>query len=94
MFMPSCYFYLHNRRQWSRPISKGSNLNFGSLKQYSLLLSDHAVLKVLIMHFIFSILRVRDNISTIYLSCKNLTEIVFSLFYCIKIVPFLKGTKF
>ena len=46
MFMPSCYSYSYYHRQWSRAISKRAELDCGILKQYSLLLIDHAILKV------------------------------------------------
>ena len=83
--MPFCYSYLHYHIQWSRAMSKGANLDCGILQH--ILFYSVTRTKILIMHSVFSILGVRDYIHP---SRKNLTEVVFSLFYGVKFVQFHK----
>ena len=63
------YYNLHHHRQWNRAISKGMKLDYGIHFFYSVTNTEH-------------LSKVRDHI---HLSCKYLTEVVFRIFYCIKI---------
>ena len=80
----SCYSYLHYHKQWSMTISKGANLDCGSLLFYSVTSTEG--LSNINHAFYFQYFVVQG--SNIYLSCKKLTEVGY--FLQIKLCSFIK----